>query len=101
MLFGDIGGNMSTHDSITLHDVDPEAMRLLLAFVHGREIELKASNVIQTLQAADMYEITELQEKCEEFVGDNVTSANCCSILTVAVQLGCSKVQCKRECDVC
>ncbi|XP_053382111.1 kelch-like protein 8 [Mercenaria mercenaria] len=72
-------------DTAPIEDIEPEIMEELLRFVYCGTANLNGNNVLRCVYAARKYDITGLQEKCVEFLKDNIDTENTCFIHKQAI----------------
>lgn len=77
-------------EEISLHGIDFDAMKVLVAHLNGRNAthELRESNVMSVLQAAGMLHFEPIRNICCEFIKGILTVKNCLQILCETDILG-------------
>ncbi|ETW09675.1 hypothetical protein H310_00190 [Aphanomyces invadans] len=58
----------SSQMEVTLNDVTSATMAQVLTFIYTGEVQLATHTVVQTLSAAEMYELVGLRELCKAFI---------------------------------
>ncbi|XP_066291606.1 kelch repeat and BTB domain-containing protein 12-like isoform X4 [Branchiostoma lanceolatum] len=80
---------------ITIHGLDRDSMALLLGFIYTGKVSLTQDNIQEVkalLQAADLFQIANLQRACEEWLLRFLTTANCVSLYFLAGTHNCGKL---------
>ena len=93
---------MFTHDMVetrggivTLYDLEPSIFETLLQFMYTGNEVVHHDNAEQIFRASSMLQIACLQERCEEFLIDQVSYENCVGIWTIAKAHNCAKLATK------
>ena len=93
---------MFTHDMVetrggivTLYDLEPSIFEILLKFMYTGNEVVHHDNAEQIFRASSMLQISCLQERCEEFLIDQVSYENCVGIWTIAKAHNCTKLATK------
>jgi hypothetical protein len=71
----------------------PEQFRKVLNFLQGEELTFAPSEAPELYHIADFYEIRDIAGKCEQFWFEQLSSANCCSMLRLAKSLNCDALR--------
>ncbi|KAK7498597.1 hypothetical protein BaRGS_00010257 [Batillaria attramentaria] len=71
-------------DCITLQEIDPKALALLVDFIYTSEIHVTEENVQTLLPAANILQITEVRDACCEFLQAQLHPSNCLGICDFA-----------------
>lgn len=79
-------------DRITLQEIDPEALVLLIDFVYTSEIHVTEENVQTLLPAANILQMTEVKEACCEFLQSQLHPSNCLGIKAFADLHACTEL---------
>ena len=74
----------SKQNIITLREVEPEAIELLIQFVYTSTIEVREDNVQSLLPAANLLQLTEVRDICCEFLQEQLHPSNCLGIKNFA-----------------
>lgn len=69
---------------ITLKEVDPSAVELLISFVYIGTIEVTEDNVQSLLSAANLLHLTEVRDACCDFLRQQLHSSNCLGFMAFA-----------------
>ena len=101
--------SMKERDGIvTLGDIDSSTFEAVLKFIYTGEDIVNTDNADALLKAAVMLQIKCLQQRCEEFMTENVDSENCLAVWKLASAHGCGYLtnkayMCILQCfeDVC
>lgn len=67
-----------------MNDVNPVAFINMLRFIYTDEIQIDASNVLQTLFVAKKYAINIMEKACVEFLSHSITVDNAFMLLSHA-----------------
>lgn len=74
----------SRQEVVTLKEVDPSAIDLLVKFVYTGQVEVSESNVQSLLPAATLLQLTEVQDSCCDFLETQLDPGNCLGIMDFA-----------------
>ncbi|KXJ29493.1 BTB/POZ domain-containing protein 2 [Exaiptasia diaphana] len=72
---------------IHLPDCTKDGLQEMLRFLHSDGVNLTGSNVMEVLYLADKYMLPLLQDKCYEYLADNLTPDDVFTVLPQAQQL--------------
>ncbi|XP_078348497.1 BTB/POZ domain-containing protein 6-like [Oculina patagonica] len=78
------GQMAETTDSIELSDCDRSSLLEMLRYLYSDEVRLNGSNVMQLSYLAKKYMVPSLDDKCTEFLRDNLKAYNVLCILPYA-----------------
>ena len=78
MFTGELAESRQSH--ITLHDVSPRALELLVDFAYTSRIEVCESNVQVLLPAANLLQLTAVRDFCATFLQSQLHPTNCLGI---------------------
>ncbi|XP_021360262.1 kelch-like protein 25 [Mizuhopecten yessoensis] len=73
----------STSDCISLEQVDPEAMRIILDFLVTGRLDLTQENVHIVTEAACMFQIKLVVDECCDLMYDLLSDDNCLAIISL------------------
>lgn len=73
-----------SQEVITLKEVDPSAVELLISFVYIGTIEVTEDNVQSLLSAANLLHLTEVRDACCDFLRQQLHSSNCLGFMAFA-----------------
>ncbi|CAG0879760.1 unnamed protein product [Darwinula stevensoni] len=82
MFTGELAESRQTE--VTIHDVDEQAMDLLVDFCYTSQVVVEESNVQTLLPAACLLQLTEIQDVCCEFLKRQLDPSNCLGIRAFA-----------------
>ncbi|GMH34443.1 hypothetical protein BSKO_02277 [Bryopsis sp. KO-2023] len=73
----------ATSNLVKIKDADPKAIRSMLKFMHGGQVDLDDKILLPLSSIAERYQITQLMQVCADFKKRHfrVDAANCCEIL--------------------
>merc|ERR1712223_2016713 len=74
---------------ITLQDVDPHALEILVNYVYTSEVDVTEENVQSLLPAANLMQLSDVKEACCEFLLNQLHPTNCLGIKSFADLHGC------------
>ena len=74
---------------VTLGDIDPPTFEVILKFIYSGEDVVNEDNADALLRAAVMLQIKCLQQRCEQFMTENIDSENCLAVWKLASIHGC------------
>lgn len=75
----------SLRGKIILRDVNGELMRTTIGFIYSGHIELSFVNVYDFMYVASVLGIISLEEKCAQFLVNNLSLEQCLATMTIAV----------------
>ena len=78
-----------SQDVITLKEVDPTAIKLLISFVYTGSIEVTEENVQSLLPAANLLQLTEVRDACCNFLRKQLHPSNCLGFMAIADLYSC------------
>ncbi|XP_072842179.1 kelch repeat and BTB domain-containing protein 4 isoform X2 [Pogona vitticeps] len=71
---------------IELRDVSESVFQLLVDYIYHGTVKLRAEDLQETYEVADMYQLTALFEECSRFLARTVQVKNCLQIMWLADQ---------------
>ena len=74
---------------VTLGDIEAATFEVILKFIYSGEDIINTENADAILKAAVMLQIKCLQQRCEEFMTENVDAENCLAVWKLASAHGC------------
>ena len=74
----------SRQEVVTLREVDPSAIDLLIKFVYTGTVEVCEENVQSLLPAANLLQLTEVKDACCDFLKKQLHPSNCLGIMSYA-----------------
>ncbi|CAH2223998.1 kelch repeat and BTB domain-containing 7 [Pelobates cultripes] len=74
----------SKQQQVTLHDMDPEAMALIIDYCYTGRVTVTESNVQRLYAAADMLQLEYVRQACAGYLARRLDLHNCASILRFA-----------------
>ncbi|XP_042899946.1 kelch-like protein 18 isoform X2 [Parasteatoda tepidariorum] len=80
----------STQKEITIKEIDPEALDLLIDFAYSGKIYINSRNVQSVLVGASFLQLHKVRDACCEFMKKRLHPNNVLGIRTFADALGCS-----------
>ncbi|KAH7977365.1 hypothetical protein HPB49_001091 [Dermacentor silvarum] len=83
------GFTESRANKITLQGLDGTALALLIDYVYSAEIQVTEENVQTLLPAANLLQLSDVQEACCEFLQAQLHPSNCLGIRAFADLHGC------------
>jgi len=78
------GMQESRKDSIELPDVQIPAFRAIMEYIYCNQVKLTEKLAIDLLETSNKWVLTQLQEQCEVFLGENLTLENFSQIANLA-----------------
>jgi hypothetical protein len=66
---------------VTFKDMDHKILKLFLSFIYTVPIQIEENTAIPLLMAADMYNLSDLQNLCEYHLWKNINEENVIKIL--------------------
>jgi len=83
------GFDEKNKSKITLQDVDPHALEILVNYVYTSEVDVTEDNVQTLLPAANLMQLSDVKEACCEFLLNQLHPTNCLGIKSFADLHGC------------
>ncbi|XP_048731582.2 BTB/POZ domain-containing protein 6-like isoform X3 [Ostrea edulis] len=77
-------GPMAEKGGIFITDMEPHTFKSLLRYIYTEEAMLSGDNVLAVMHAANKYAMVGLEDKCVNFLMQNLTAENVCSVLESA-----------------
>ncbi|OCT95550.1 kelch repeat and BTB domain-containing protein 7 [Xenopus laevis] len=74
----------SKQQQVTLHDMDPESMALIIDYCYTGRVTVTESNVQRLYAAADMLQLEYVRQACAGYLARRLDFHNCASILRFA-----------------
>lgn len=71
------GFDEKNKSKVTLKDVDPLALEILINYVYSSEVEVTEENVQTLLPAANLMQLSDVKEACCEFLLNQLHPTNC------------------------
>lgn len=92
--------DMKEHESneITLHDVDPTAIELLIEYAYTGQIVITPDNVQVLLPASSVLQMQDVREACCRFLLRQLHPTNCLGIRSFADIHSCKELHSKSHC---
>ncbi|XP_021360397.1 BTB/POZ domain-containing protein 6-like [Mizuhopecten yessoensis] len=81
MLFGPLAEKDST---VEIPDVESDTFKCFLRFLYTDTCTITADNVLALMYAANKYNVGRLVKECGQFITDNLSTANVCTIMETA-----------------
>ncbi|RNA28161.1 Kelch 2 [Brachionus plicatilis] len=78
----------SRHGKVFIENMSPWTMKRLLDFIYTAKIEISYENVIELFNAAVLFQLSKLVDKCISYVKQNVDLSNCVEIYLFASMHG-------------
>lgn len=91
MFTGDMEESRAT--TITLHNISPLALALVLDYCYTASITITLENVQEVLSAADILQLTWVRQLCCEFMQHQLDTTNCLGICALADTYRCPELQ--------
>ena len=83
----------SRQESVTLSDLDGDAVELLVGFAYTSSVAINEKNVQPLLKAAAILQLSEIVEASCKFLSDQLHPSNCLGISAFAEAHGCKSLQ--------
>ena len=83
----------SQQESVTLSDLDGEAVEELVSFAYTSGVSINEKNVQPLLKAAAILQLSEIVEACCEFLSAQLHPSNCLGIAAFAEVHGCKSLE--------
>ncbi|KAK9502604.1 hypothetical protein O3M35_011343 [Rhynocoris fuscipes] len=83
----------SRQNTVTLHEVDPEMLKLLLDYAYSSHILITRSNVQSLLSAANLLQVLPVKEAACRFLENHMDATNCLGIHCFAETHDCPDLQ--------
>lgn len=82
MFTGELAESRQSH--VTLHEISPLALELLVDFAYSSQIDVTESNVQVLLPAANLLQLVAVRDACSGFLQSQLDSTNCLGIKAFA-----------------
>lgn len=69
---------------VSLRDVDPNSVKLLVSFVYTTKLEVTEENAQGLLSTANLFDLPEIVAVCARYISKHLSPANCLGILKFA-----------------
>ena len=83
----------SRQDNITLKDMDPTSVEIIINFVYTSKLTINQKNVQTLLRVATILQVNLVQKKCCEFLEKQFDPTNCLGIYAFAEMHGCLQLK--------
>lgn len=77
-------GLNTEQSEVTIPDVDSATLKSIIEYCYSGNINITDKNVMQIIEAATAMKLVLLQQKCEQFWIDNLTTSNCVKMFKFA-----------------
>ncbi|GCB78761.1 kelch-like protein 40b [Scyliorhinus torazame] len=77
---------------ITLEDVEPEMVEVLLTYIYSSEVQLNDNNVQDIFTAANMFQIPSIFTVCISYLQKRLGLSNCLAIFRLGLMLDCPRL---------
>jgi hypothetical protein len=78
---------------VFIDNISPWTMKRLLDFIYTGKIEINQDNVIDLFNAAVMFQLYELADKCTDYINEHIDITNCIDIHIFASMYNLSKLE--------
>ncbi|XP_050434112.1 kelch-like protein 2 [Adelges cooleyi] len=68
-------------NEILIKEIDSEILELVVKFAYTRKLDIKETNCVKLLMAADMYGLEYIKEFCFIYIKENMSPTNCISFM--------------------
>ncbi|RWS04234.1 kelch-like protein 10 [Dinothrombium tinctorium] len=85
-------GKKLTVDLLILRNISRDILSGIIAFAYSGKITITSSNVEELMMASDMYNITELLQKCIAFCESLIDPTNCVGIYIFSDRINCNQL---------
>ncbi|GFR31191.1 kelch-like protein 18 [Trichonephila clavata] len=80
----------STQEVITIKEIDPEALELLINFAYSGKVVINTSNVQSLLVGASFLQVDKVRDACCDFMKKRLHTKNVLGVQSLANALGCT-----------
>ncbi|XP_062590119.1 BTB/POZ domain-containing protein 6-like [Saccostrea cucullata] len=77
-------GPLAEKEDILITDMEPHTFKSLLKYIYTDDVTLSGDDVLAVMHAANKYAMVGLEDKCVNFLMENLTAENVCSVLESA-----------------
>ncbi|KAK3738174.1 hypothetical protein QZH41_019677 [Actinostola sp. cb2023] len=83
----------SFEDTVTLKDVDCDAVKSLIDFAYTGKLDINTDNVQALMYACSLFQLSALQQACSDFLQHQLHPSNCLGIRSFADVHSCSELR--------
>lgn len=87
-------------DRVVIHDVEPEALSILVDYVYTSQVDVTEENVQILLPAANLMQLNDVRDACCEFLQSQLHPTNCLGIRRFADLHCCEDLLIATECYI-
>lgn len=77
-----------TEKEVVLKKIDGSTLKTIIYYIYAGHVKLTEDNIVNVLAAASGMELVSLEEKCSEYLQENLTKENCLDVLSLADKYG-------------
>lgn len=77
-------GPLAEKGDILITDMEPHTFQCLLRYIYTEDVTLSGDDVLAVMHAANKYAMVGLEDRCVNFLMQNLTAENICSVLESA-----------------
>ncbi|XP_066272288.1 kelch-like protein 24 [Branchiostoma lanceolatum] len=78
---------------VTIHEVSPDALQLIVDYAYTSEITITEDNAWQLLEGANFFQILPVRDACVTFVSNNFSAKDCLQMMQVGNMLSCPDLE--------
>ncbi|XP_066295436.1 kelch-like protein 24 isoform X2 [Branchiostoma lanceolatum] len=87
------GHRESEEHKVTIHEVDSNAMQLLVDYAYTSKVTITEGNAVNLLEAANFFQIQPVRDACVTFISKNLSAKDCLQMLQVGNMLSCPDLE--------
>ncbi|XP_078606333.1 kelch-like protein 24 [Branchiostoma floridae x Branchiostoma japonicum] len=87
------GHRESKEHKVTIHEVNGNAMQLLVDYAYTSKVTITEDNAVKLLEGANFFQIKPVRDACVTFLSDNLHEENCLQMLNTGNMLSCPKLE--------
>ncbi|XP_066280358.1 kelch-like protein 24 [Branchiostoma lanceolatum] len=89
----------SKEHKVTIHEVDTNALQLLVDYAYTSTVTITEDNVVELLEGANFFQIQPVRDACVTFISNNLCAKNCLQMLHIGNMLSCPDLE--KEARLC
>ncbi|XP_066272286.1 kelch-like protein 24a [Branchiostoma lanceolatum] len=87
------GHRESKEHKVTIHEVSPGALQLLVDYAYTSEVTITEDNAEKLLEGADFFQILPVRDACVTFICNNLSAKDCLQMMQVGNTLSCPDLE--------
>ncbi|XP_066280357.1 kelch-like protein 24 [Branchiostoma lanceolatum] len=87
------GHRESKEYKVTIHEVDTNALQLLVDYAYSSTVTITEDNAVKLLEGANFFQIQPVRDACVTFISNNLSAKNCLQMLHIGNMLSCPDLE--------